>query len=169
MHQRELIAKSSIERRVKARKLAFQAIFQYDLQACGDKGILDFFIRQNSGDELIRKVARDWAFGTIVHQDKIDELLSTVIKRWKTTALMPIERALLRLSVYQLLHCEHIPQKVVINEAIELAKKFSTENSPGFVNGILDAVLKKLNTNETCEEPPAQESAATDQDENTEI
>ncbi|MFI4912558.1 MAG: transcription antitermination factor NusB [Sedimentisphaeraceae bacterium JB056] len=149
MHQREFIPKDSIERRVKARVLAFQAVFQYDIQACGDKGILDFFLRENSDDELVRQLAREWAFGTIECQDELDQMLSTVIKRWKPTALMPVEKAILRLSVYQLKHCDHIPGKVVINEAIELAKKFSTENSPGFVNGILDAILRKLNSEES--------------------
>jgi N utilization substance protein B len=54
-----------------------------------------------------------------------------------------VDRSILRLSVYQLLFCPDIPPKVVINEAIELAKKYSTEKSPGFVNGVLDAILKK--------------------------
>jgi N utilization substance protein B len=54
-----------------------------------------------------------------------------------------VDKSILRLSVYQLKFCGDIPPKVVINEAIELAKKFSTEQSPGFVNGVLDAVLKK--------------------------
>jgi transcription antitermination factor NusB len=148
MHQREIIAKDSIERRVKARELAFQAIFVYDIQGCGDKSILDLFIRENTDDELIRQTARDWAFGTIDNQEDIDQMLTGVLKRWKTTALMPVERGILRLSVYQMNYCKHIPGKVIINEAIELAKKFSTENSPGFVNGILDALFRKINDGE---------------------
>jgi N utilization substance protein B len=152
MQQREFIPKDSIERRVKARELAFQALFQYDIQACGDKGILDLFIRESCQDDLVRSLAREWTFGTIQQQEHIDSTLAAVLKRWKTAALMPVERAILRLSVYQLTECGHIPGKVVINEAIELAKKFSSENSPGFVNGILDAVLKKLSSGSSPEQ-----------------
>jgi len=165
MQQRQTTYNEAIERRVKARELAFQALFQYDVQACGDKGILDTFLRYNcGGDELIRKLARDWTFSTIEYFAECDETLSAVMKRWSTSALMPVERAILRLSVYHLRHCPEIPGKVVINEAIELAKKFSTENSPGFVNGILDAILKKNNQIE----PPA-EAGADDQDKDREV
>ena len=57
---------------------------------------------------------------------------------------LTVDKSILRLSVYQLKFCSDIPPKVVINEAIELAKKYSTDKSPGFVNGVLDAVLKKI-------------------------
>ncbi len=165
MQQRQTTHNDSIERRVKARELAFQAIFQYDVQACGDKGILDTFLRYNcGGDELVRKLAREWTFSAIDYFPECDEILSSVMKRWSTSALMPVERAILRLSTYHLMRCPEIPGKVVINEAIELAKKFSTENSPGFVNGILDAVLKKNN----YIEPPA-DTVADDQDKDREV
>jgi len=62
--------------------------------------------------------------------------------KWEFTRLSPVDKSILRLAVYQLKFCPDIPPKVVINEAIELAKKFSTDKSPGFVNGVLDAVLK---------------------------
>ena len=58
--------------------------------------------------------------------------------------LSPVDKSILRLSVYQLKCCTDIPPKVVINEAIEMGKKFSSEKSSGFINGVLDAVLKKL-------------------------
>jgi N utilization substance protein B len=60
--------------------------------------------------------------------------------------LSPVDKSILRLSVYQLKFCTDIPPKVVINEAIELAKKYSTDKSPAFVNGVLDAVLRKIET-----------------------
>ena len=152
MHQRENLAKDAIDRRIKARELAFQAVFQYDMQATPDKMLLEFFFRENADDQLVRQLAREWTFGTIENTEEIDLLLASVIKRWKTKALMPIERAILRLSTYQLLYCKQIPGKVVVNEAIELSKKFSTENSPSFVNGILDAILKKQNSPELSEQ-----------------
>ncbi len=146
MHQQEPLAKEAIIRRIKARELAFQAIFQYDVQSSGDKDILDIFLKDADDDEPTIRLARQWTLGTIDNTEEIDHKLESVIKNWKTTALMPVERAILRLSMYQLLYCNYIPWKVVVNEAIEIAKKYSTENSPGFVNGILDAVLKKQYT-----------------------
>ncbi len=144
MQQREFIPKSSIQKRVKARELAFQALFQYYIQKAGDKDMLELFIRQESADNEVFKLAKQWTFETIESQDTLDEMLASVMTRWRPSQLDTAEKAILRLSAYQMRKCRHIPAKVVINEAIELAKKFSTENSPGFVNGILDALHKKL-------------------------
>ena len=69
--------------------------------------------------------------------------------KWKMSRLSFVEKSILRLAVYQLKFCNDIPPKVVINEAIELAKKFSTTQSGAFVNGVLDAVLKKIETHES--------------------
>lgn len=148
MRQKTKTQSNSIERRIKARELAFQALFQYDFRSKEGKAMIDLFLRSESQDDLTESLARQWAYGAIDHLDQCDQMLSKVMKRWSPSALMPIERAILRLSVYQLLQCSNIPGKVIINEAIELAKKFSTENSPGFVNGILDAVLKKISEGE---------------------
>jgi len=75
-----------------------------------------------------------------------DELIAASIIKWQFHRLSPVDKSILRLAVYQLKFCPDIPPRVVINEAIELAKKFSTDKSPAFVNGVLDAVLKKLKT-----------------------
>jgi N utilization substance protein B len=63
-----------------------------------------------------------------------------------------VDKSILRLAVYQLKFCQGIPPKVVINEAIELAKRFGTEKSPGFVNGVLDGVLRKLQSEKQVQE-----------------
>ncbi|MHC5118363.1 MAG: transcription antitermination factor NusB [Planctomycetota bacterium] len=75
-----------------------------------------------------------------------DDLIASAAVRWKLSRLSHVDRAILRMAVHQLRYCsDDIPCKVVINEAIEIAKKFSTEQSPRFVNGVLDAVLHHLN------------------------
>jgi N utilization substance protein B len=93
----------------------------------------------------VRKLAGQWTFSVIEKTEECDKMFMAVIKRWSPSMLLPVEKAILRLSIYHLLFCPEIPGKVVINEAVELAKKFGTENSPGFVNGILDAVFKRNN------------------------
>jgi len=73
-----------------------------------------------------------------------DSFISVAAAKWEMSRLNQVDRSILRLGTYQLKYCDDIPAKVVINEAIELAKKFSAESSPGFVNGVLDAIYKKI-------------------------
>ena len=110
------------------------------------------FFTVNEPDERTRKLAWEWTQGTWEHVEVCDELIVTATIRWQFSRLSPVDKSILRLAVYQLKCCSDIPPKVVINEAIELAKKYSTEKSGPFVNGVLDAVLKRLNTNPQCME-----------------
>jgi N utilization substance protein B len=102
------------------------------------------FFSENEGDERTRKLAWEWTSGTWAKVAECDELITGATIRWQFSRLSPVDRSILRLAVYQLKNCPEVPPKVVINEAIELAKKYSTEKSGPFVNGVLDAVLKKL-------------------------
>ena len=98
---------------------------------------------QAEGDDFVRTLALEWTKGAWDHLEACDEWITSAVLRWQFSRLSPVDRSILRLSVYQLRFCRDIPPKVVINEAIELAKKFSGEKSPGFVNGVLDAVLRE--------------------------
>jgi N utilization substance protein B len=77
------------------------------------------------------------------HLARCDELIAASTIKWQFARLSPVDRSILRLSVYQLKFCPDIPGKVVINEAIEIAKKYSGEQSANFVNGILDALSRR--------------------------
>jgi transcription antitermination factor NusB len=136
-----------IDKRTRARELAIQALYQLDVQGSDllDRLRGDFFTLTES-DERTRRLAWDWTSGTWAHLAECDELIVDATIRWQFSRLSPVDKSILRLSVYQLKCCADIPPKVVINEAIELAKKFSTEKSGPFVNGVLDAVLRKLRT-----------------------
>lgn len=126
-----------------------QALYQLDVQGPDLLGRLmaDFFFL-NESDDRTRRLAWEWTNGAWTHLEHCDELIEASIIRWQFSRLSPVDRSILRLSVYQFIHCSDIPPRVVINEAIEMAKKFSTEKSGPFVNGVLDAVLKKLRENE---------------------
>src|SRR5690606_2569724 len=78
--------------------------------------------------------------GTREHRDETDKLLRTVTRNWDLKRMATVDRNVLRMAAYELLHCSDIPPKVAINEAIEIGKKFSTANSGGFINGILDRI-----------------------------
>jgi N utilization substance protein B len=149
---------TTLDRRTKARELTMQALCQLDVQGDDAKGMLRFFFRENTDDDLTLDLAEKWALGVWSMVRACDDLISEAAVRWKLSRLSHVDRAILRLSVYQLRYCEDIPCKVVINEAIEIAKKYSTEQSPRFVNGVLDAVLKKLEQKAPVQESSAEES-----------
>ncbi len=133
-----------MDRRTRARELAMQLIYQLDIQGSEGLGPLDKFFTEADADDSVRKLASEWTKGTWGNLQQCDQLIVASILKWQFGRLSPVDKSILRLAVYQLKFCPDIPPKVVINEAIELAKKFSGEKAPSFVNGVLDAVLKKL-------------------------
>ena len=132
-----------MDRRTRARELAMQALYQLDVQGSELLEFLGRFFIENEPDDFVRKLASDWTKGTWENLAQCDELIVASTIKWKLSRLSPVDKSILRLAVYQLRFCPDIPPRVVINEAIELAKKFSTTQSAGFVNGVLDAILKK--------------------------
>jgi len=133
-----------MDRRTRARELTMQALYQLNVQGPDVLDQLGFFFQEADPDDFVRNLATDWSKGTWENLVQCDELIASSTIKWQFTRLSPVDKSILRLSVYQLKFCTDIPPKVVINEAIELAKKYSTDKSPGFVNGVLDAVLKKI-------------------------
>ncbi|MHC4325419.1 MAG: transcription antitermination factor NusB [Planctomycetota bacterium] len=133
-----------MDRRTRARELTVQALYQLDVQGPDVLEQLGPFFREADTDDFVRNLASDWSKGTWENLKQCDELIASSTIKWQFTRLSPVDKSILRLAVYQLKFCTDIPPKVVINEAIELAKKYSTDKSPGFVNGVLDAVLKKI-------------------------
>jgi transcription antitermination factor NusB len=135
---------TNMDRRTRARELTMQALYQLDVQGPDVLEQLGWFFRESDTDDFVRSLASDWSKGTWENLKQCDELIADSTIKWQFTRLSPVDKSILRLSVYQLKFCTDIPPKVVINEAIELAKKYSTDKSPAFVNGVLDAVLRKI-------------------------
>ena len=133
-----------MDKRTRARELAIQALYQLDVQGCDLLERLNEFFIENDHDELVRKLAAQWCKGTWENVKLCDELIAASTIKWQMSRLSFVDKSILRLAVYHFKFCPDIPPKVVINEAVELAKKFSTDKSAAFVNGVLDAVLKKL-------------------------
>jgi len=134
----------NFDKRTRARELAIQGLYQLDVQGSDLLTSLGQFFMENDPDGLVRKLASDWTKGTWENLAQCDELIVASTIKWQLSRLSAVDKSILRLAVYQLKFCPDIPPRVVINEAIELAKKFSTDKSPAFVNGVLDAVLRKL-------------------------
>jgi transcription antitermination factor NusB len=131
------------DKRTRARELAIQGLYQLDVQGPDLLERLGPFFTEADDDDFVRKLASDWTKGTWENLAECDEIIDASTIKWQFKRLAPVDKSILRLAVYQLKFCLDIPPKVVINEAIELAKKFSAEKSSAFVNGVLDAVLKK--------------------------
>jgi len=133
-----------VDKRTKARELAMQLLYQLDIQGPEGMEPLDKFFTEADADDSVRKLASEWTKGAWENLQQCDQLITASTLKWQFGRLSPVDKSILRLSVYQLKFCPDVPPKVVINEAIELAKKFSSEKAPSFVNGVLDAILKKL-------------------------
>ena len=133
-----------LRRRTKAREIALQALYQLELR--GEEvqhALLAFCRAAASGDKYITDFSMGLVEGCWQQRDTLDQEIASVLEHWSLERIAVIDRCVLRIGTYELLHELSVPPKVAINEAIELAKKYSTENSGVFVNGILDSILAK--------------------------
>ena len=92
-------------------------------------------------DPPVPDYSRELVEGVAAHRARIDEVISSYAKDWSLDRLPPVDRTTLRLATFELLWCNEVPAAVVIDEAVELAKSLSTDDSPAFVNGVLARVL----------------------------
>ena len=132
-------------KRRKARELALQLLYQLDVQNEGSPGPhLDEFWTRHPVDIEVREFAEALVRGTKLHEEKIDELISQYAQHWELERMAVVDRNILREGIFEILWAGDVPPKVAINEALEVAKKFSTQESSRFINGILDRVHKEL-------------------------
>ncbi len=132
-----------MRKRTQARECALQILYQVDIRKDPvDKLFLDFW-RENEAEAEVSDFANSLVIGAIKNMKKIDETISSYASNWKLSRMAVIDRNVLRLATYELLFCPDIPQKVSINEAVDLAKKFGDMESGKFVNGILDKISKE--------------------------
>jgi N utilization substance protein B len=130
--------------RRKGRELALQMLFQWDLSKGPFQAVRDTFWSLNTSvDEEGRGFADHLAWGTIENIDRIDVLLARYAEHWRVARMAAVDRNVLRLGTYELLYETQTPQAVIINEALEIARKFSTPESIHFINGILDSIRKE--------------------------
>jgi N utilization substance protein B len=132
-----------VKKRTKARDLALQYLYQLDLCGPDLAPVAREFIHGEDGDEETRRFAMRLIEGTLENRPEIDRTVQGVAQNWNVARMAVIDRNVLRLATYELLHCPDIPPKVAINEAIELGKRFSTQNSGAFINGILDKIMNR--------------------------
>jgi len=130
-----------MSRRTRAREIAIQVLYQSDLNPDQPDNVRGRFVeaRLNQNHKLIQ-FAQQLLAGVRQHQAEIDDQLKSTAHNWSLSRMPVIDRNILRLGAYEILFSD-TPDRVAINEAIELAKRYSTQNSGQFVNGILDRLM----------------------------
>ena len=130
--------------RRKAREAAMQFLFQIDIQREEkvEKSQIDHFLDEQNLSNEAWSFAYSLIWGTVAKKKEIDEFLRNSARNWSLDRMAVVDRNILRFAIYELLYKDDIPSKVTINEAVEMAKKFSTLDSGGFINGILDRIAK---------------------------
>ena len=131
--------------RTKARKRALDILFQADVRGDDIATILAAEAKR-AASEPARQAswlyARDIVDGVIDNREAIDEQITTVSKDWPLSRMPAVDRALLRLATWEILYNDEVPTAVAIDEAVELAKEFSTDDSPSFVHGVLARIAR---------------------------
>jgi len=146
-----------MKKRTRARELALQFLYQLDLRGPEILEEAKFFFRAEEQDKAVREFAAQLVNGVMAHRAELDQVIRAVAQNWEIARMAVIDRNVLRMAAYELFHCPDIPPKVAINEAIELGKRFSTQNSGAFINGILDKIKDRARSGAPA--PPSDAAA----------
>jgi N utilization substance protein B len=131
--------------RRKARELALQMLFQYDMAGNEPDMIITTFEDLQKSKPNTREFAVKIFRGTVDHIGELDDMIQAQAENWRLSRMAVVDRNIIRMSVYEFLHETDTPKLVIIDEAIEIGKKFGTQKSSQFINGILDGILKRYN------------------------
>ncbi|MDQ1909523.1 transcription antitermination factor NusB [Paenibacillus sp. GD4] len=141
-------------RRRLARELAVQSLYQMEMNEVPLREAIVHVIEEASNedeaqltkekDQIAPQFVTELVEGTVQNKQQIDSLLADYLKGWQMDRLSRVDREILRLATYEMVYREDVPPKVVVNEAIEMAKNFGTEESGKFVNGVLGKMIKDL-------------------------
>ena len=129
--------------RTRGREYALQMLYQADIRHAGRAQILEeFWGEEEQPPAEVKAFANELFTGTLDHLETVDALIARHADNWDIKRMAVIDRNILRLGVFELLHLDDVPPKVSIKGAIELAKRFGDADSSKFINGILDAIHK---------------------------
>lgn len=126
--------------RTKARKRAVDVLFEADQRGLDPVTVLADRLRQ--ADPPVNEYTVTLVEGVLAHRERIDELLSTYAQGWTLDRMPAVDRAVLRLGTFEILYSDGVPDAVAVDEAVELCRSLSTDESPAFVNGLLGRILQ---------------------------
>jgi len=131
-------------RRRKSREFALQVLYQLNItKQDATRALTQFqenFLPNGEADDFLKRLV----LGVIQHCQELDRLIERYSENWRLDRINMIERNLLRMALFELLYCEEIPPKVTINEAIDLGKRYGSEESGSFINGLLDRIQNEV-------------------------
>jgi transcription antitermination protein NusB len=131
--------------RRKARELALQMLYQHDMSGNAPETIVSTFEDLQKSKPNTREFATKIFKGTVENLPKIDQMIVQQADNWRIERMAVVDRNIIRMSIYEFLYEDDTPKLVIIDEAIEIAKRFGTQKSSQFINGILDGILKRYN------------------------
>ncbi len=131
-------------RRTKARECAFQLLYQREISGEPMGAVIEGFWRLRSGTPEMRGMAERLARGAQSRVGELDEAIAEAATNWRLDRIAPVDRTILRLAAYELVAEAGTPAAVILDEAVELAKRFGEAESPAFVNGVLDAIRRRV-------------------------
>jgi len=130
--------------RRKGRELAVQALYQIELTGESSAAALRLFYERAEAGLHAKEFSAALVDGVRTHQAQLDELIAAASQHWRLERLSRVDRNVLRVAAYELSHTPAVPTSVVLDEAIEIARRFGTKESAEFVNGILDQIAEQL-------------------------
>jgi len=142
-------------RRSRAREVALQLLFQRDHNPDIPRPALERFVGDRLREDALRPFCLGLYDGVLAHLEEIDQRLAASADNWRLPRMATVDRNVLRLGAYELLFTEETPPAVAFDEAIELARRYGSADSAGFVNGVLDRLRR-----EAAAPPPAEVPAA---------
>ncbi|MEE4603128.1 MAG: transcription antitermination factor NusB [Desulfobacteraceae bacterium] len=130
--------------RRQARELAMQALFYMDIRKDASEETLEYFCGCFCPSKKSRPFFRKLVNGVLGTKEQIDALVERHSQNWNISRMSCVDRNVMRIAVYEMLYCDDIPPKVSINEAVDIGKKFGTQESGAFINGIMDSIREAL-------------------------
>lgn len=131
-----------------ARELALNILYQIDVAKIPLKEAIQSALENTNLDPTAEEFATDLVKGTLAHIKEIDRRLTALSLGWDLQRQPAVDRNILRMAIYEILYLDYIPNSVAINEAVDLAKKFSTDESGRFINGVLGALSRQIDSQE---------------------
>ncbi|GAA4285406.1 hypothetical protein GCM10022261_29370 [Brevibacterium daeguense] len=126
--------------RTRARRRALEILFEAEQRQLSESELLT--MRSGDPEYPMKPYAVEIVNGVISHREEIDELIETYARGWALNRMPAVDRALLRISIWEILHNSEVDDPVAIAEVLDLARKYSTDDSPKFINGVLDQIRK---------------------------
>ncbi|MBL8843718.1 MAG: transcription antitermination factor NusB [Planctomycetes bacterium] len=132
-----------MRRRTRARELALQFLYTVEVRGPDARDEFDDFLQRSGASRFARQFATELVDGVLARKEQLDAAISATATNWSLSRMPAVDRTILRLGSYELLHSPDVPVRVALNEAIELGKRYSTGQSGAFINGILDQVRSR--------------------------